>query len=513
MKKKIFIVSLVVALLVGANLFVFQSDAALLTPNKPGGLLSPTNTGNWLGTWFGYNTSDFLASSTTPSPWSRNSSSGYIYQTTSTDKVGIGITNPTSKLYVYGDVDDWSSTEPFVTFFNGEGSDNQGNVLLLRGGGLSANSYVLKTLDYSGNTDFIILGDGNVGIGTSTPATILHVIGTSTFDNLTINGASGKVVFPNGSNIVGTSTYINIAADASTYFQLRTSDASAIYRAHLIPNNDVMWGLGTSTTRWRTLYTTNITDNGSNVGIGTAPAVGYSLKTLSNISMGSGTFLDYGAGNARIAESSFNLLFQTYTGSALTEKMRITSLGYVVVGTSTATALFDVFAASAMPGTSGSANTGSFRVGNSGSGVVLDQGISGSVGVSWIQSRSNTSYATNYPLLLNPNGSTIGIGLTVAPSSTLHVAGNISLTGSSTVVTASLGGSALLAGACSSATSTIDSTVTSSTAAFITTPTNDPGDGFFWHTIFQSSGVAKTRVCASVAGTPTATTYVVKIIK
>ncbi|MCX6013507.1 MAG: hypothetical protein NTV30_08905 [Chloroflexi bacterium] len=106
----------------------------------------------------------------------------------------------------------------------------------------------------------------------------------------------------------------------------------------------------------------------------------------------------------------------------------------------------------------------------------------------------------------------IGIG-TITPNSTLQVYGNLSLTGSSTVQTASLGGSLLGAGGCSSVTTSIDTSVSSSTAAFITTPQIYPGVGAWWSSYLSASGVITTQVCMAIAGTPNATVYNVKIIK
>jgi hypothetical protein len=106
----------------------------------------------------------------------------------------------------------------------------------------------------------------------------------------------------------------------------------------------------------------------------------------------------------------------------------------------------------------------------------------------------------------------IGVG-TSTPNSTLQVHGNFALTGSSTVLTSSIGGSALLAGACALATSTVDSNISSSTAAFVTTPQIYPGDGTEWFSYLSGTGIITTKVCALVAVTPTASQYVVKIIK
>lgn len=122
----------------------------------------------------------------------------------------------------------------------------------------------------------------------------------------------------------------------------------------------------------------------------------------------------------------------------------------------------------------------------------------------------NTNVATRRMTLAN-NGN-LGLS-TTAPSSTLHVNGNFQLSASSSFVTASIGGGLLTAGTCASATSSIDTSVTSSTAAFVVTPQNYPGDGAEWYAYLSAPGVATTKVCALASVTPTATPYVVKILK
>ena len=122
---------------------------------------------------------------------------------------------------------------------------------------------------------------------------------------------------------------------------------------------------------------------------------------------------------------------------------------------------------------------------------------------------ASSSAATHFAVLTNGR---VGVG-TSTPSANLHVHGDIMFTGSSTIVTPSLGGAALLAGQCSSVTSTISTAVSSSTAVFETTPQNYPGDGAFWFSYLSASGVMTTKVCDSVAGTPAATPYNVKIFR
>lgn len=120
-------------------------------------------------------------------------------------------------------------------------------------------------------------------------------------------------------------------------------------------------------------------------------------------------------------------------------------------------------------------------------------------------------FATTERLRITDMGH-IGIGLS-NPSSTLHISGNVNFSGSSTLISPSIGGSALLAGQCSSATTSIDTTVSSSTAAFISTPQIDPGDAFWHYSYLSASGVITTKVCAVVNATPIATQYNIKIIK
>ncbi len=75
--------------------------------------------------------------------------------------------------------------------------------------------------------------------------------------------------------------------------------------------------------------------------------------------------------------------------------------------------------------------------------------------------------------------------------------------------TGSIGGGALAAGACASGTASVANSTTSMAVA--TSPSTYPGDGFFWHGYVSSAGTVTVKVCASVAGTPTASTYSVRV--
>lgn len=77
--------------------------------------------------------------------------------------------------------------------------------------------------------------------------------------------------------------------------------------------------------------------------------------------------------------------------------------------------------------------------------------------------------------------------------------------------TGSIGGSSLGAGACASGTVTILGATTSMTAT--ASPVTDPGTGFTWMSFVSSTNHVTVRVCAIVAGTPTASNYHVRVIQ
>jgi hypothetical protein len=79
-----------------------------------------------------------------------------------------------------------------------------------------------------------------------------------------------------------------------------------------------------------------------------------------------------------------------------------------------------------------------------------------------------------------------------------------------TGTTASIGGGALVGGTCASGTVGITGAATSMVAA--SDPNTYPGDGATWSAQVTSSNTVTVRVCATVALTPTASTYNVRVI-
>jgi hypothetical protein len=133
----------------------------------------------------------------------------------------------------------------------------------------------------------------------------------------------------------------------------------------------------------------------------------------------------------------------------------------------------------------------------------------------WLQNDGATSLfnvnATNGANQINlcnpssPANSKINLGCPLVDSTGATVKG--ALTGT----TASLGGSALSAGSCTSGTVSVTGATTS--MAVSVSPAADPGAGFSWMGFVSSSGTVTVRLCAIAAGTPTATTYNVRVIQ
>jgi hypothetical protein len=81
------------------------------------------------------------------------------------------------------------------------------------------------------------------------------------------------------------------------------------------------------------------------------------------------------------------------------------------------------------------------------------------------------------------------------------------LTGTS----ASIGGSALSSGQCTSGTVT----VTGATISMVSrsTPTTYPGDGYLWESYISATNTVTLKICALIDGTPTASTYNVRVLQ
>ncbi|HLP20642.1 MAG TPA: hypothetical protein VK174_10090, partial [Chitinophagales bacterium] len=155
-----------------------------------------------------------IPNSSTLGYWTRNNASGYLYNTTLTDKIGLGTNTPVAKLELEGPAADWNETTPGTAVGSihldpGTGTTNYGSAITW---GASDNSngdvgqagiYVRSsgsygTKMYFGTTDAYVTGaktrmmldaNGNVGIGTTAPAHKLDVNGNIKTSGHLVQGA------------------------------------------------------------------------------------------------------------------------------------------------------------------------------------------------------------------------------------------------------------------------------------------------------------------------------------
>lgn len=179
----------------------------------------------------------------------------------------------------------------------------------------------------------------------------------------------------------------------------------------------------------QTANTTAVTiDSSQRVGIGvTSPAKPLSvygadgyiqmLNASTGTANGDGAFIGVEGGTTalRIVNQE-NDAMSFHTNGLANERMRIESSGKVGIGTTSPTGILNVkgTGGDALPATSGSTQSAGLitRLQQGGGiGSVMDIGGNGGTG-SWIQVTEASNLATNYNLLLNPNGGNLLVGLT-----------------------------------------------------------------------------------------------------
>lgn len=182
-------------------------------------------------------------------------------------------------------------------------------------------------------------------------------------------------------------------------------------------------------------------DSSGNVGIGTA-SPGQKLEVAGNALLSNNQYLGikdsagaavgfpiYTGSNDAIfgylASGSTGIsTYQFRTGNN-TERMRIDSSGRVGIGTTSPTGILNVkgTGGDALPATSGSTQSAGLitRLQQGGAiGSVMDIGGNGGTG-SWIQVTEASNLATNYNLLLNPNGGNLLVGTTSVSGGRVNV--------------------------------------------------------------------------------------------
>lgn len=179
-----------------------------------------------------------------------------------------------------------------------------------------------------------------------------------------------------------------------------------------------------------------------NIGIGTAtPVLDVHANTTDTPAMrleqnNAGGFT---AQTWDVAGNEANFFVRDVTGGSLlpfrirpgapTSSVDISASGNVGIGTASPKLQADIFGDAGLPVTSGTTPTGIARFSQSGGTGVVDVGFGGGAG--WMQVYDSSNLATEFSLLLNPNGGNVGIGTNV-PTDLLSVNGNASKPGGGT---------------------------------------------------------------------------------
>jgi hypothetical protein len=299
----------------------------------------------------------------------------------------------------------------YLVVYNGD-STNQQQIQLKMDG----TNGVIDALRFSGtqpnmlfridSSEQMRLTSTGLGIGTSSPATKLHVYAgnSSSADFTAIRMANGG---ENGTNLDFYNAFGPLAQIKGTKLAGGSSSDEGV----------LTFSTATGSVLSEKM---RITDTGS-VGIGTSsPATKLHVYGTSNIPVRietntADTKIEIltTSGTQFIQGSANNLLF----GTNNTERARIDTSGNFGIGTSSPFAKLHVVGEAALP-TLGTASGGLFLSSASGT-YGLFGGVSGATGATWLQAMRRDSAAA-YDIVLNPVGGNLGIG-TSSPDYKLDV--------------------------------------------------------------------------------------------
>jgi len=310
--------------------------------------------------------------------------------------------------------------------------------VLVTGNAISANALTVRQFgtgnvfsasNASGTTALFVSSSGNVGIGTVSPATALDVY-TGTMNAATVSSTTLYGVLA-GSNTVAASTVSATSIVGTMYGVLAGSNTVAASTVSATSLVGTMYGVlaGSNTVAASTVSATSLVGTMYGVLAGSNTVAASTVSATSLV----GTMYGVLAGSNTVAASTVSAtsLVGTHYGVLAGSNTVAASTGYfsgnVGIGTASPVApLSTFFATSGIPNTTGSGTSNVATRFQTGS-VCLDMGNI-SNGNMWLQNHLDTNWATNYPLLLNPNGGFVGIG-TTNPGYNLDVTGNVNVTG------------------------------------------------------------------------------------
>ena len=223
--------------------------------------------------------------------------------------------------------------------------------------------------DYTGNANKVLSLNGTATDVEWTSNGAGDVVGpASATDNAVVryDGTTGKLVQDSGVAI-DDSGNVGVGTTAPSTFRTKVLEVADAANAGIVVNGD-------ATNAFASLRLTNSGTSGWDVN--------YNFPNVGDLG-----FFDIGAADTR---------------------MVIDDSGNVGIGLTAPVNKLEIVGTNAAAATSGSAANGAMRLYGSGSGAVLDSGIGGDAG--WLQARIYNNYASQLPLLLNPNGGNVVIG-------------------------------------------------------------------------------------------------------
>ncbi len=263
-----------------------------------------------------------------------------------------------------------------------------------------------------------------------------------------------KAPNPPGPDTVQINMTIGYNSDDAALSAITRSFRSAVARvsavtfdSDLLPSSDNTYNVGSSNPRWLNGYFSGNVDVDGILYIGTATSDPAGANGALYYNTTSGVFKGYkgGAwttfdtgGGGTPGGSDTQVQFNnsssfggdagfTYSSSAdratlsyaSTTSLTVSSGAYLATGggevgvgiTAPVAKLHAKSGANAAPGTSGTSGSGIAARFSGADNAVIDFGTNSGT-YTWIQSRDLSSYATNYPLAINPNGGSVGIAST-----------------------------------------------------------------------------------------------------
>jgi hypothetical protein len=289
--------------------------------------------GGGSGTVTGTGTTNYIAK------WSGSSAIGNSQIFDNGTNVGIGTASPSFKLDVNG-IGNFSGNVQAKGFVGYRLDTGVG--LEVNGGDLGNGTFIAKFNDYNNATKVVITGLGYVGIGTTSPAYKLSVLGNNASDMISwtdnINNTgylgirTGGVVWMNADN--------NLAFGTANSERMRISSSGQIFvGATSVASIEKFRIVGSSSYNGVVRIENNTNTVDVNHGI-------LNLVNTVNYAVGNDAFLMFSAkdsagtihprasiGARTSSELGADLVFNTRSNSAYTEKMRIDSLGNLGLGT------------------------------------------------------------------------------------------------------------------------------------------------------------------------------------